>query len=200
MNIMHKTARQILESALAALVILTITAPVFATPPPWAPAHGYRNKHKGGYDYQPVLPWHDQRHESGFIRRGRCDRDRLGAVLGGVVGGVAGSQIGRGSGRTIATIAGTVIGVIVGRSIGRHMDRADQQCVGQALEHAPDRESVYWRDPDTGADYAVTPVNTYRHLDGRYCREYTTRAVIGGRQQQVYGDACRQRDGSWVMR
>jgi surface antigen len=200
MNAMHKLVLHVLKSTLATLVMLSVAAPVFATPPPWAPAHGYRNKHKGSYDYRPVRPRYDREYESDYIRSGRCDRDRLGAVLGGVVGGVAGSRIGKGSGRTVATIAGTVIGVIVGRSIGRHMDETDRQCVGQALEHAADRESVYWRDPDTGTDYAVTPVNTYRHQDGRYCREYTTRAVIGGRKQQVYGDACRQRDGSWVMR
>ena len=34
---------------------------------------------------------------------------------------------------------------------------------------------------------------------GRYCREYTTEAVVGGRTKQVYGTACRQPDGSWQL-
>ncbi len=29
------------------------------------------------------------------------------------------------------------------------------------------------------------------------CREYYTTARIGGREQQIYGQACRQEDGSW---
>lgn len=35
--------------------------------------------------------------------------------------------------------------------------------------------------------------------DGRYCREYTTRANIGGRMQETYGTACMQADGSWEI-
>ena len=31
------------------------------------------------------------------------------------------------------------------------------------------------------------------------CREATTTVVIGGRQQRVYGTACRQPDGSWHL-
>lgn len=200
MKVMYRSLANRLKFILATAVVLSIAIPASATPPPWAPAHGYRNKHMDYYEYPPVLPWHGRYYENDYVRGNRCDRERLGAVLGGVLGGVAGSQIGKGSGRTVATVAGTVIGVIVGRSIGRHMDNTDQQCVGQALEHAPDGSSVYWRDPDTGADYAVMPVSTYRHQDGRYCREYTTRALIGGRRQQVYGDACRQPDGTWAVR
>lgn len=197
---MHHRLFRIFRPVLASVILLSLAAPVIAKPPPWAPAHGYRNKQMDYYDHPPLLPWHGRGYANEYIRDGRCDRDRLGAVLGGVIGGVAGSQIGKGSGRTAATIAGTVLGVIVGRSIGRHMDDSDQQCTGQALEHAPDRTSVYWRDPDMGADYIVTPVDTYRHQDGRYCREYITRASIGGRREQVYGHACRQPDGSWAVR
>ncbi|MGB5539594.1 MAG: RT0821/Lpp0805 family surface protein [Gammaproteobacteria bacterium] len=195
---MNQRLKGIVKSALAATLVLTIASPVLAKPPPWAPAHGYRNKHQDQHDYPPILPWHGREYENRFILGGRCDRDTLGALLGGVVGGIAGNQIGKGSGRTAATIAGTVIGILVGRSIGRSMNASDQQCIGQTLEHAPDRTPVRWRNPDNGTDYQVTPQNTYRAPDGRYCREYSTRASIGGRLEQVYGRACRQQDGSWV--
>ena len=191
---------RIFRPILATVISVSIVAPVIAQPPPWAPAHGYRNKHKNYYDYPPILPWHDYDYTNDYILDGRCDRERLGAVLGGVIGGVTGSQIGKGSGRTAATIAGTVLGVIVGRSIGRHMDSNDLQCTGQALEHAPDRAHVYWHDPDMATYYRVTPVQTYRHQDGRYCREYIMRASIGGQREQVYGHACRQPDGTWALR
>lgn len=195
-----------MKSIITAALTLAIASTALATPPPWAPAHGYRDKHRDRYehrehdahrDYRPLLPWHTRGHENSYIRGGRCDRDALGAVLGGVVGGVAGSRLGKGDGRAVATIAGTVIGILVGRSIGRSMNASDQQCTGQTLEHAPDRTSVQWHNPDSGADYQVTPVTTFQDPQGRYCREYTTRATIGGRAEQVYGRACRQPDGSW---
>lgn len=197
---MNKTFHRITRSLLATTLILAIAGPSFATPPPWAPAHGWRDKHHDRYEdrhYQPLLPWHARGYENPFILNGRCDRDRIGALLGGVVGGIAGNRIGKGDGRTAATIAGTVIGILVGRSIGRSMNEGDQLCTGQVLEHAPDRAPVRWRNPDNGADYQVTPMKTYREQDGRYCREYTTQAMIGGRAEQVYGRACRQPDGSW---
>ncbi|HQU15272.1 MAG: RT0821/Lpp0805 family surface protein [Gammaproteobacteria bacterium] len=52
-----------------------------------------------------------------------------------------------------------------------------------------------WRIPDTGGRYTVTPTKTYETRNGR-CREYTMDARTGGRPAQVYGRACRQRDGS----
>jgi surface antigen len=45
----------------------------------------------------------------------------------------------------------------------------------------------------------VTPTQTFQTQDGRYCREYTADARIGGRVQQTYGTACRQPDGSWQI-
>ena len=33
----------------------------------------------------------------------------------------------------------------------------------------------------------------------QYCREYTKTVTIGGRQQQAYGTACYQPDGSWEI-
>jgi surface antigen len=189
-----------LYSTLAALLVLLLATPALATPPPWAPAHGYRHKHRDYHDYPPILPWHGHGYRNEFLLGGRCDRAALGGVLGGIVGGMAGSHIGKGSGRTAATIAGTVIGILVGQSIGRHMDSLDQQCTGQALEHAPDHASVKWHNPDSDSYYRVTPLKTWRSQDGRYCREYTTVATIGGRSQQLYGQACRQPDGSWLRR
>ena len=186
------------------LLALLLAGSAMATPPPWAPAYGYRQKHHD-YNYYadtaPVLlPWQRSGYAPPYISGGRCNRDKIGALLGGVIGGAAGSQIGGGSGKTVATVAGTVIGYLVGQSIGRYMDAIDQQCTGQALEYMPDQVPVSWRDPDNGMGYTVTPVNTWRNPDGRYCREYTTRATVGGSSEQLYGQACRQPDGSWQRR
>ncbi len=158
-------------------------------PPPWAPAHGYRSKHGGSAAYAPPFG----------IGLGQCNREVLGGLLGGAIGGYAGSHIGKGSGRTAAIIGGALAGVLIGGSIGRSMDGLDQHCVGQILEHAPPDQTVAWNNPDTGARYRVTPMRTYQENAGRYCREYQTVSVIGGRQRQTYGTACRQPDGSWQL-
>jgi surface antigen len=79
------------------------------------------------------------------------------------------------------------------------MDQIDQACVGQVLEHAPNGAPVAWVDPDHKANYSVTPTDTYEDPGGRYCREYQTKATIGGKTQQLYGTACRQPDGSWEI-
>ncbi len=168
-------------------------------PPPWAPAHGYRAKHK-------YVSSHDGRvHEyipADLVKLpdvglAKCDKATLGAVLGAAAGGVVGTQIGKGSGKTLATVGGAIIGALVGGNIGRAMDQVDQNCVGQVLERAPTGSQVTWRDPDRAADYNVTPTRTYERSDGRFCREYQTRIVIDGRVENAHGTACRNADGSW---
>jgi surface antigen len=158
-------------------------------PPPWAPAHGWRRKHA-------------QHHEAGYvipdlgIEFGRCNRDVIGAVIGGAAGGAIGSQFGKGSNKTVATIGGTIAGVLIGGAIGRSMDEADQACLAQTLEQAPAQHAVAWSNPD-GGHYRVVPLEGYEDRQGRICRDYRTTATIEGRQQQLYGTACRQPDGSW---
>jgi len=174
-------------------------------PPPWAPAHGYRSKQRDDDDDHGER---EHRTENAAptpyvapfnINLGKCNRETLGTVLGGAAGGVLGSKVGGGTGKTAAIIGGTILGAIVGGSIGRSMDQLDQSCVGQILEHAPNRKPVEWKNPDNGAVYQVIPTETYQDPQGRYCREYRTSATIAGAVQQAYGTACRQPDGSWQI-
>jgi len=164
-------------------------------PPPWAPAHGYRAHQRGGYQggaqiaYVPPFD----------IGLGNCNRELLGSLLGAAAGGLAGSRIGDGRGQLAATAGGTLLGFLVGGSIGRNMDELDQNCIGQALEHAGDGQQIAWNNPQTGTQYQVVPTRTVQVSDGRYCREYTATSVVSGRNQQTYGRACRQPDGSWQI-
>lgn len=160
-------------------------------PPPWAPAHGYRRNHHEHYrDYGLTAVPVD-------ITIGQCNREVMGQVLGATIGGLAGSQIGDGTGRLIAVAAGTLAGMVIGGEIGRSLDKADQLCIDQALEHAPDGSSIRWNDADR--QYTVTPKTTLQEEDGRYCREYLMDAAVAGSTQQVFGKACRQPDGSWQL-
>jgi surface antigen len=164
-------------------------------PPPWAPAHGYRRKHGDQHHHH-----YEREHRVAVpdvgIEFGRCNRELIGGILGGVAGGVVGAQVGKGSTRTAVTIGGTIVGVLIGGAIGRTMDEADHACVAHTLEQAPPRHAVTWSDPH-GRRYEVVPLASYEGAQGRTCREYRTTATIGGRNQQIYGTACRDADGNW---
>lgn len=153
--------------------------------PPW-----YGNAQYGA-GYQNRQPY--------GVYSNTCYRQDLGTALGAVAGGVAGYQVGGGHGKAVAVIGGTIIGALIGGHIGRSMDDVDQNCVGQILEHAPPDQPITWRDRDEGGQYQVTPSPVYQDRQGRYCREYQTVTTIGGRQQEAYGRACRQQDGSWQI-
>jgi surface antigen len=120
----------------------------------------------------------------------------VGAVSGAVIGGVVGSTIGGGTGRTVAIVAGTVAGALLGSHVGRRMDEADRMKAAQALENTPTGQQTAWRNPDSGAQYSMTPTRTYE-AGGAPCREFTVNATVDGKPDTVKGTACRQPDGTW---
>lgn len=184
-----------LTLAVVAVCALVWSAPLSADPPPWAPAWGFRGqgKGKGKNKFRHV-------YKRPFdLNLGRCNRELLGSVLGGAGGGLLGAQIGDGKGQLAAVAGGALLGFLIGGSVGRTMDEVDQNCVGQALEHADDGQKITWKNPESGAQYKIVPTKTVQRSDGRYCREYNTTAVIGGRTQEVHGTACRQPDGAWKL-
>jgi surface antigen len=125
-------------------------------------------------------------------------QEQTGMVIGGVLGGVLGHQIGDGHTRTMATIIGTMAGAAIGGSIGQSMDEVDRMKMNATLETVRTGVTSEWRNPDTNIEYAVTPTRTYETAAGP-CREYTLDANIGGKPEQIYGQACRQADGSWKI-
>lgn len=130
-----------------------------------------------------------------------CDsmnKQDVGVITGGLVGGLVGSQFGGGNGQVFATLGGALVGAAIGGAIGHSMDKTDQLYTQQALNNNRTNQATSWVNPDTGNRYTVKPVNTYYH-QGSPCREYYTTAIIGGKKQQIYGKACRQKDGSWKV-
>ncbi|KTC95707.1 glycine zipper 2TM domain-containing protein [Legionella taurinensis] len=128
----------------------------------------------------------------------QVNNEGIGTVTGGVVGGLIGSQFGGGSGKVAAAAGGALLGAYLGGNIGRTMDRLDRLEMQRALETAPTGKAVVWQNPDSGNRYTVRPTRTY-YSNSQPCREYTTRAIIGGKTQEIYGKACRQADGSWKV-
>ncbi len=186
-------------AALIAVCTVVWSAPVSADPPPWAPAWGYRAKHMGkgkGKNKHRVQQAYTPPYDIGL---GRCNRDLIGGLLGGAAGGLIGSRFGKGDGKLAAVAGGALLGLLIGGSIGRSMDQADRSCLEQSLEHAQDGQRITWSNPDSGTRYQVVPTKTTTMADGRYCREYTTTATVGGKVETVYGRACRQPDGAWQI-
>jgi surface antigen len=126
-----------------------------------------------------------------------------GTLVGAGTGALIGSQIGGGRGTLVAVAIGTLAGALMGGEVGRSLDRADrlamQQNAQYALEYTRTNQATSWRNPDSGNYGSVTPVETYQTSTGQYCREYYQTVVVGGAQQQAYGTACRQPDGSWQI-
>ena len=130
-------------------------------------------------------------------------KEGAGSVVGGVGGAVIGYQFGSGTGRVVCTGVGAIAGLLIGQEIGRSLDRADelemQRTAQYALEHNRVDETRAWRNPDSGHSGTITPKRTYRTERGQYCREYQQTVLIGGEEQQAYGTACRQPDGTWKI-
>lgn len=187
--------RQTLSLFVAGLVAMTLLpSPAWADPPPHAPAHGWRKKHDPYYLGYQGSRWP---RDYGVIA-GRCDHSAVGAVLGGVVGGTIGSQIGKGEGRAVAIVVGTVLGAVLGAQIARELDDADRACIGHTLELAPPGRRVAWRNPNTGIDYVVVPLQSFRRGD-RDCREFTTEVYFEGRRSVRRAIACRDDAGRWQI-
>jgi surface antigen len=111
-----------------------------------------------------------------------------GAVAGGVVGGVVGGDAG--------LLIGAAVGGLLGYEAGRAMEIEDRRRIAYALERD---EQVVWRNSQTGYQYQVEPIRERQYADRR-CKEFRLFAEDErGREREVYGTACRQRDGSWEL-
>ena len=128
---------------------------------------------------------------------GRCNTGLAAGLLGGGAGAALG--VAAGEGDPAAIIGGTLAGILVGATLGQGIDLQDSYCMGETLHNAPDGSTIIWNNPRTEASYEVTPKASYEREDGRYCREFISNATVAGKEQQVYGTACWQPDGSWEI-
>jgi len=126
-----------------------------------------------------------------------------GTLLGGVGGALLGSQIGSGKGRLVGVAAGTLLGAMIGSEIGKSLDRADmahmERTTHTALDTGRSGQPYAWRNPDSGHSGTIVAQPAYQARGGQYCREYQQTVSVGGKQEQAYGTACRQPDGSWQV-
>ncbi|MBK6453889.1 MAG: glycine zipper 2TM domain-containing protein [Steroidobacteraceae bacterium] len=182
------------RAGMALLMVLPCAA--LATPPSWAPAHGWRKQNDPTYAGYSGRAWD---YDFG-VRSGSCDRNRIGQVLGGAVGGVAGAAIGgeiaKGSTeRNVAIVIGAVIGAAIGSEVGRRMDKTDRSCVGHSLELVDYGQSVRWTNPNTRVTYQLTPLDPEYGIDG--CRRFRLIAHGSFGLSEGRAVACTDGGGVW---
>jgi len=79
----------------------------------------------------------------------------------------------------------------------------ERQAMSDTLQYALENNSADqasdWVNPDSARAGTVVPTRTFTDSAGQPCREFLTTITIGGQDQQGYGTACRQPDGSWQI-
>ena len=124
----------------------------------------------------------------------------VGAAIGAASGGLIGAAAGGGA---TGIAAGVLLGGLLGGSVGNALDQADRRYAAEtaqrSLEFEPAGTTSTWYNPDSGHSGSFTPTRTYQDASGTYCREYQQTVTVGGEEQEAYGTACRQPDGSWKI-
>lgn len=124
--------RKFLIAASLAAVSLAAT-PVYADPPPWAPAHGKRAKDNHHSKYDSRGRYYEPRRvtRNDYVWRGKdghyhCKRDNgtTGLLIGAGVGALAGHEIAGSGDKTL----GALLGAAGGGLLGREIDRGDLKC------------------------------------------------------------------------
>lgn len=121
-----------------------------------------------------------------------------GAGVGALGGALVGSMLGPGANQAQNALIGLAVGSLVGYAVGNEMDKNDQAKLSQALETLPSKKTSTWVNPDTRAEYAVTPMPAYQ-ADGRDCRQAEIVSMINGKRETVLKTACRRSDGRWEI-
>ncbi|HEU0117043.1 MAG TPA: RT0821/Lpp0805 family surface protein [Alphaproteobacteria bacterium] len=128
--------------------------------------------------------------------------ETLGTAGGAAAGGLLGSQFGKGSGNAALTLTGVLLGGFVGNRLGATVDEGDKAAATKAEQRAytaPVGQQITWNNPQNGNTGTITPTRDGYAQNGAYCREFQQTITVGGQQQQGYGRACQQPDGSWKI-
>lgn len=139
---------------------------------------------------------------SGCAADSYSQRQAVGGMTGAALGGLLGAQFGgRGSNTRLATTAaGVFVGALIGSEIGRSMDEVDRMKANEAANRAqtaPIGQRITWNNPQNNHSGSYTPVRDGYADNGNYCREFYQTVSIAGKNEEAYGVACRQADGTW---
>ena len=133
----------------------------------------------------------------------RANNQVGGLIVGAIAGGLLGSTIAHGPARGSGTAIGAILGGAIGANIGGNLSCEDRGYVYRTyydgFERGRPGAAYRWRNPRSG-NYGVFVVQDYyRDRDGFRCAHYTQTIYVHGRPVPARGEACRQRDGNWVI-
>ncbi len=128
--------------------------------------------------------------------------ETLGTLTGIIAGAIIGHQVGGdNAARTIGAGVGMIVGGIAGSKLGGMYDKLNteesqvhESTLSSTIETSKIGEGNQWYNNETGHSGRVIVTK-----EKGYCREYQQTIVIGGKEHQGYGTACRQPDGSWKI-
>ena len=185
----------VVTSAVAVLAI-TLAVPASAQPPAHAPAHGFRAKQKNQQVFtgRAGIEWT----QDFGIQSGNCDRRAIATAIGGITGAYIANRVAEEENRTVATLIGAAAGALIGNRIGRNIDKADEACIGHALDLGDTGQPVRWTNEETGVNYQVVP-GADRTRNGSVCREFTFTAVSGSDRSTRQGLGCESEPGVWQI-
>ncbi len=107
--------------------------------------------------------------------------------------------------KRIMIAAAALLWPLVGLTTASGQDFAgpEQQAMTDTFQYAMEKnqlnQAAEWVNPDTGRSGVVAPTRTFSNSQGQPCREFIQTIIIGGREEQGYGTACRQPDGDWQI-
>ncbi len=136
----------------------------------------------------------------------------LGSLLGGAAGAGIGAAFGGGKGAAIGGASGLLLGALAGYQVGKRREYSrPPPNYSQGYYQAPPPTYAYQPAPAYATTPAytapapayTTPAPAYSQstsaYDPSYCRQFNQRIVIDGIEQNAYGTACRQPDGTWKI-
>ena len=128
--------------------------------------------------------------------------ETIGTLTGILAGAIIGHQVGGdSSAKMLGAGVGLVVGGLVGSQLGKMYDKLNREeqrihesTISSTIETSRIGEGNQWYNPETGNSGRVIITK-----QEEYCREYQQTVVVGGEEQEAYGTACRQPDGSWKI-
>ncbi|MDC0074108.1 RT0821/Lpp0805 family surface protein [Alphaproteobacteria bacterium] len=131
-------------------------------------------------------------------------KEQMGKTIGALGGVILGSNIGSGKGRIISTVIGGKFGYLIGKEIGRKLDEKDKillsQATLEALEDDGSNPNKNWGNIESGNYGEISTEKTYLNNEGKSCRKFNQKVTISKKTQVNHGIACKQSDGTWVIK
>ncbi len=100
---------------------------------------------------------------------------------------------------TIARPADRAIPVAVGSGSAEEDLAYARAAASDVLASGGKDASVPWRNPQSGANGNITPLDTSYSEDGHPCRDFLASYVHGPAQDWLQGAACRSSTGAWEV-